>query len=418
MIDRILSTAFALVLALTAPASARADHFGEAFADSTLRLDYIFSGNSGSQHIALDETVVEPGWYGRRANMDRLQAEGNGQITVTSCASGRVLYRNAFSTLFQEWLSYPEAKGPERSFENVFLVPFPKDSVLVRVDLRNNRREVVATHTAKVDPHDILIRRSGFSNHTPYKVLLQPADTTNCIDIAFLAEGYTEGEMDTFLADCDTAINAIFAHEPFRSYKPWFRIIAVEAPSADSGTSIPERNVWKQTALGSHFDTFYSSRYLTTLHQKRMHDWLCGLPYEHIIVLVNTDNYGGGGIFNLYNLTMAHHPKFKPVVVHEFGHAFAGLADEYAYEDEQIPMYPSDVEPWEPNITTKVDKAGKWAEMVGRVPGVGYYEGAGYSLHGVYRPEMDCRMRTNENPTFCHVCQRVISDMIKFYTGQ
>ncbi len=418
MNNRLLFLVLSLLFTLTAGATRPNATFSQAFADSTLRLDYIFSGNAAAQHIALDEMVMEPHWYGRRANMDSLLVEGNGQITVTSCATGRVLYRNSFSTLFQEWLSYSEASGAERSFENVFLVPFPRDSVFVRVDLRNNRRELMATHTAKVDPRDILIRRAGFNGTTPHRVLLQPQDTANCIDIAFLAEGYTEEEMATFLADCDTAINAIFAHEPFRSYKPWFRIIAVEAPSADSGTSIPEKGIWKRTALGSHFDTFYSSRYLTTLHQKRMHDWLAGLPYEHIIVLVNTTNYGGGGIYNLYNLTMAHNPKFKPVVVHEFGHAFAGLADEYAYEDEQIPMYPRDVEPWEPNITTKVNPSDKWADMVGRVPGVGWFEGAGYSLHGVYRPETDCRMRTNENPTFCHVCQRAISGMIKFYTGQ
>lgn len=407
-------------MAFLIPSGARAaaNSFDEAFADSTLRLDLIFSGNAKGQHIALDELVMEPHWYGRRINMDSLLVEGNGQITVTSCASGNVIYRNSFSTLFQEWLSYPEAQGPERSFENVFLVPFPKDSVIVRVDLRNNRREITATYTTKVNPNDILIRHAGFDNTTPFEVLLQPSDTTNCIDIAFLAEGYQPGEMQTFIADCDTAINAIFAHEPFKSYKQRFRVVAVKSPSHDSGTSIPEKQIWKQTALGSHFDTFYSSRYLTTLHQKRMHDWLAGIPYEHIIVLVNTSNYGGGGIYNLYNLAMAHHPMFKPVVVHEFGHSFAGLADEYAYEEEQIPMYPTDVEPWEPNITTKVNTKVKWADMVNKKAGIGYFEGAGYSLKGVYRPEIDCRMRTNENPIFCHVCQRAISNIIKFYTGE
>lgn len=393
-------------------------NYDEVFADSTLRLDFIFSGNKAQQHIALDELVLEPHWYGRRINLDSLQVEGNGQITVYSWRTGKILYRNSFSTLFQEWLDYPEANGPERSFENVFLVPFPHDTVNVEVTLRNNRREITCRYTTPVYPKDILIRRAGFRRKTPYKVIWQPKDTTNCIDIAFLAEGYTEKEMGTFLADCDTAMTAIFAHEPFKKYSNRFRIIAVEAPSEDSGTSIPAKNVWKNTTLGSHFDTFYSDRYLTTLHQKRMHDWLNGIPYEHIIVLVNTSEYGGGGIFNLYNLSMTHHRKFKPVVVHEFGHSFAGLADEYAYEQEQIPMYPTDVEPWEPNITTKVNTAAKWADMVNKKQGIGYFEGAGYSLHGVYRPEKDCRMRTNENPNFCHVCQRAIERMIKFYTGE
>ena len=135
---------------------------------------------------------------------------------------------------------------------------------------------------------------------------------------------------------------------------------AVKSPSKESGTSIPRNHIWKNTALHSHFDTFYSERYLTTLHLKEMHDWLAGTPYEHIIVLVNTDQYGGGGIYNSYNLSMTRHRQFKPVVVHEFGHSFAGLGDEYAYENEAIPMYPHDVEPWEPNLTTLSNFKEKW----------------------------------------------------------
>ena len=146
-----------------------------------------------------------------------------------------------------------------------------------------------------------------------------------------------------------------------------------------------------------------------------MHNWLAGTPYEHIIVLVNTSNYGGGGILNSYNLSMTHHPSFKPVVVHEFGHSFAGLADEYAYEEEAIPMYPHDIEPWEPNITTRVNFHEKWEDMIGKVKGVGLFEGAGYSLKGVYRPCEDCRMRTNTCEDFCPVCQRAISRLIEFY---
>ena len=210
--------------------------------------------------------------------------------------------------------------------------------------------------------------------------------------------------------------------------KDRFSVVAVEAPSKDSGTSEPSKGIWKNTALSSHFDTFYSDRYLTTLNIKDLHDWLSGIPYEHIIVLVNTDHYGGGGILNSYNLSMAHHRLTRPVVVHEFGHSFAGLADEYGYEYEQIPMYPHDIEPWEPNITTLVDFHGKWEDLIQKktpIPTpptaanrhhVGVYEGAGYALKGVYRPTMDCRMRTNENPEFCPACQRAITRLIEFYT--
>lgn len=396
--------------------NAAAQDFNTYFADKTLRIDYNFSGNAKEQHIAVDELKLSPRWYGKRKRLAELPMEGNGQITVKDHKSGTTIYRNSFSTLFQEWLSYPEAETTSKAFENVFLVPMPKDTVDITIDLRNNRREVVASLTHQVVPSDILIRHIGERNVTPYETLLQAKDTTKCIHIAFLAEGYQQHEMTTFINDAKIAIEALFAHEPFKSMKERFNIVAVKAPSIDSGTSEPGNGIWKQTALSSHFDTFYSDRYLTTLNLKDLHDLLAGTPYEHIIVLVNTEKYGGGGILNSYNLSMTHHSKYRPVVVHEFGHSFAGLADEYAYETEDIPMYPHDIEPWEKNITTKVDFHGKWEDMIGKDSKAGLYEGAGYSLKGVYRAYPDCRMRTNENPEFCDVCKRILQNVIDFYT--
>lgn len=396
--------------------NAAAQDFNTYFADKTLRIDYNFSGNAKEQHIAVDELKLSPRWYGKRKRLAELPMEGNGQITVKDHKSGTTIYLNSFSTLFQEWLSYPEAETTSKAFENVFLVPMPKDTVDITIDLRNNRREVVASLTHQVVPSDILIRHIGERNVTPYETLLQAKDTTKCIHIAFLAEGYQQHEMTTFINDAKIAIEALFAHEPFKSMKERFNIVAVKAPSIDSGTSEPGNGIWKQTALSSHFDTFYSDRYLTTLNLKDLHDLLAGTPYEHIIVLVNTEKYGGGGILNSYNLSMTHHPKYRPVVVHEFGHSFAGLADEYAYETEDIPMYPHDIEPWEKNITTKVDFHSKWEDMIGKDSKAGLYEGAGYSLKGVYRAYPDCRMRTNENPEFCDVCKRILQNVIDFYT--
>lgn len=396
--------------------NAAAQDFNTYFTDRTLRIDYNFSGNAKKQHIAVDELKLSPRWYGKRKRLAELPMEGNGQITVKDHKSGTNIYRNSFSTLFQEWLSYPEAETTSKAFENVFLVPMPKDTVDITIDLRNNRREVVASLTHQVVPSDILIRHIGERNVTPYETLLQAKDTTKCIHIAFLAEGYQQHEMPTFINDAKIAIEALFAHEPFKSMKERFNIVAVKSPSIDSGTSEPGNGIWKQTALSSHFDTFYSDRYLTTLNLKDLHDLLAGTPYEHIIVLVNTEKYGGGGILNSYNLSMTHHPKYRPVVVHEFGHSFAGLADEYAYETEDIPMYPHDIEPWEKNITTKVDFHGKWEDMIGKDSKAGLYEGAGYSLKGVYRAYPDCRMRTNENPEFCDVCKRILQNVIDFYT--
>lgn len=393
-----------------------AQDFNQYFQDKTLRIDYIFSGNDREQHIAVDELCVEPRWYGKRQRLAELPIDGNGQITVRDHKTGKTIYRNSFSTLFQEWLSYPEAKTQSKSFQNVFLVPMPKDTADVTIDLRNNRREVVASFTHQVVPTDILIRHIGEKNVTPYSTLQQADDTARCIHIAFVAEGYTKAEMPIYLQDARKAMDFLFSYEPFKSMKGKFNIVAVESPSEDSGTSEPSKGIWKNTALHSNFDTFYSDRYLTTLHLKDLHNWLAGIPYEHIIVLVNTEKYGGGGILNSYNLSMTHHSAFRPVVVHEFGHSFAGLADEYAYEQEQIPMYPHDIEPWEKNITTKVNFHGKWENLIGKDQKAGFYEGAGYSLKGVYRAYPDCRMRTNEHPDFCPACTQAIQAVIDFYT--
>lgn len=408
----------------------KAQNFDDYFVDKTLRVDYTFAGNSNKQLIAVDELNVLPRWYGKKQRLSELPVEGNGQITVRDHRSGKVIYRNSFSTLFQEWLSYPEAKTNTQSFENVFLVPMPKDTVDITLDLRNNRREIMTSLTHQVAPKDILIHHKG-DRPTPYETLQEAADTNKCIHIAYVAEGYTEKEMPIFLQDAKEANDAIFAHEPFKSMKAKFNVVAVKSASQDSGTSEPGKGIWKKTALSSHFDTFYSDRYLTTLHLKDLHDCLAGTPYEHIIVLVNSTRYGGGGILNSYNLTTCHQKWFKPVVVHEFGHSFAGLADEYAYESEDIPMYPHDVEPWEKNITTLVDFDSKWKSMVKKgtpiptalskkakeaVSKVGVFEGAGYSVKGVYRGVQDCRMRINETPDFCPVCKQALTDIIDFYT--
>ena len=398
------------------PLGLYAQDFNVFFLDHTLRIDYIFSGNVNEQHISLNQLFKEPHWYGKRTRLSEIPMEGNGQITVLDHHSGKIIYRNSFSTLFQEWLSYDEAKSQTRSFENVFLIPMPKDTVDVTIDLRNNRRQITASLTHQIVPNDILIRRIGEYNITPYSILQQAEDTARCIHIAYVAEGYTLQEMNVFREDARKAMGYLFSYEPFKSMRNRFQIVAVESPSQESGTSEPHKGIWKNTALHSHFDTFYSDRYLTTLNLSDLHYLLAGVPYEHIIVLVNTNKYGGGGILNSYNLSMTHHPAFRPVVVHEFGHSFAGLADEYAYDNESIPMYPYDVKPWEKNITTMVRFENKWENLIGQIPQVGFYEGAGYSLKHIYRASHDCRMRTNDYPDFCPACQQAIQQVIDFYT--
>lgn len=412
-------TAILLFLCVVTAAKAQFDRY---FTDETLRIDFTLTGNNVFANISLDKLNKMPGWYGKRMRLAEVPMEGNGTLTLKNHA-GEVIYKQSFSTLFQEWVTYDEAKTTTRSFESVMLVPMPKEPVVVEMELRNSAQVPQASFACEIDPKDILIRHIGERNHYPYETVVAAKDFNNSIKVAFVAEGYTEEEMGTFMNDVAEAVDALFSHEPFSIYKERFNIVAVKSASQESGTSIPHKGVWKNTVLSSHFDTFYSERYLTTLAQKDLHNVLAGVPYEHIIVLVNTDNYGGGGILNSYNLSMTHHPMYRPVVVHEFGHSFAGLADEYAYEQEAIPMYPHDIEPWEPNITTLVNFDAKWKDMTEKKSPaynkrVSLHEGAGYSLKGVYRPTEDCRMRTNTNPEFCPVCCRAIEDVITFYTGK
>ena len=410
-----------------------AQNFDDYFTDKTLRLDYIFTGDAHHQDICLDEICSLPQWAGRRHHLSELPLEGNGNVTVTDKATGKVIYRTSFSSLFQEWISEAEAFHTRRGFENSFLIPYPKQPVTVTVELQDKFRKTSASMSHEVRPDDILIHQKGTSRITPHRYLLQSGTAEDCIDVAIMAEGYTAQEMDLFYQDAEKACQAIFSHEPFKHLKDRFNIVAVASESLDSGVSIPRQQEWKSTAVSSHFDTFYSDRYLTTRSVKSIHNWLAGIPYEHIIILANTDTYGGGGIYNSYTLTTAHHPMFEPVVVHEFGHSFGGLADEYAYGDSESPFYPKTVEPWEQNITTLVHFEDKWKDLVPEgtpIPTpaetdpktlytkVGVYEGAGYTTKGVYRPTTECRMKINEAPQFCPVCQRALEKLIRFYTDK
>ncbi|MFQ9068591.1 MAG: IgA Peptidase M64 [Bacteroides stercoris] len=417
------------LLCLIAVASTRAQVFADHFADKTLRVDYIFNGNASGQAICLDGLSALPTWAGRKHHLAELPLQGNGQIVMRNATSGKTIYTTSFSSLFQEWLETDEARNVTKGFENTFLLPYPLQPVEIEITLLDPRRNVRASMKHIVHPNDVLIEQKGNSHITPHKYLLHNDSPEKCIDVAILAEGYTLQEMQTFYEDADIACKSIFDHEPFKSMKKRFNVVAVASPSTDSGVSVPRLNEWKHTAFGSHFSTFYSDRYLTTSRVKAIHDALAGIPYEHIIILANTEEYGGGGIYNSYTLTTAHHPMFRPVVVHEFGHSFGGLADEYFYDnDVMTDTYPLDIEPWEQNISTQVDFAAKWKDMLSENTPVptpaevsenyptGVYEGGGYSAKGIFRPAENCRMRTNEYPAFCPVCQRALRRIIEFYT--
>lgn len=402
--------------------------FQQHFADSTLRLDYVLSGTNRTQHIALNQLSMTKHWYGRRNHLDSLLLHGNGQLWVMDSETGDTLYAHSFSTLFQEWQSTEEATRVERAFQESYLIPLPKRPVMVTLSLSDTHNRESCRLTHRVDPTDILIRDHTQQEAQPYKYIVKNGDSREKLDIAIVAEGYTKADTALFYADCRRAVDAILSYEPFKSEAKQLNFIAVAAESQQSGITIPHQKHWVNTALGSHYDTFYSERYLTIPFTNQLHDALRGVPYETIIILANTANYGGGGIYNSYLIAAAHHATMRPVLVHEFGHSFGGLGDEYFYDDQYETMYPADTEPWEPNLTTNVDFTSKWADMLEDkdLPSVadgkdyytkvGRFEGGGYQSKGVYRPTQGCRMRTNEAPSFCPVCDRAIRRMIHYLT--
>ena len=478
----LLFTTFMMVCSM----STHAQNFDQFFEDATLRIDYIFAGNLNEQHIYLQELKKQDKWAGRKSRLAEKFLNGNGQLTVKDHATQQVIYVWTFSTLFQEWLQYDEAKHVDKAFQTSYNVPFPKQPIDVTITLTNNHQQVTTQMTHTIDPKDILIRHIG-NNGIPFYYVWkgQPikeqearsegqgatdneprngkgrnyvaseydpfagVDLTHCIDLAIVAEGYTEAQMGKFYHDCERAVDALFAWEPFKSLKNRFNVVAVAAPSLQSGPTVPHHGVWNNTPAGSHYDTFYTDRYLMSQDMHKIYDLLSGVPFEHIMVLVNSDTYGGGGIYNQVTFSTSDHSTFKEVFVHEFGHSYGGLADEYAYDDMDTEWYPSDTEPWEPNITTLKDFKSKWADLMPKkqsiptpldpkVPNfklidksdpkamealnkatqvVGVFEGAGYQSKGCYRPAQECRMKINEVQNFCPVCSRAIQQITDFYTS-
>jgi hypothetical protein len=235
--------------------------------------------------------------------------------------------------------------------------------------------------------------------------------------------------MKKFRKDAERFVNFFFTVSPFKENKGRFNYWTVEAISEESGTDIPGKDIWRKTILNTHFYTFNSERYLTTKDIRSVRDIAACVPYDQIYILVNTEKYGGGGIYNYYNLCSSDNEQSEKVFVHEFGHAFAALADEYDYGyDKAENLYDMTVEPYQPNITNLVDFEKKWKNMVDSdtpIPTstdgkyrnkVGAFEGAGYVKKKIYRPVADCKMRSNNVKEFCPVCKKVLVEMIIYYS--
>lgn len=418
-----------LIILLTVSAvrvSAQAD-FDSNFEAKTLRVDFNLSGTANETVVTFEQMKQEANWGGPRKNLVDERNYGDYRYLACDHESGKVLFSRGFVSLFKEWQATPEAKHLKRSYYHVATMPFPRKTIDFILEARNDKGVFTELFRYTINPTDYFILKEDAPLY-PVKKLADNGPADKKVDVVFVPEGYTAGEMDKFEADIKRLTNYLFTIPPYDRHVADFNFHAVLCPSRESGTDIPGHDIYRNTAFNTSFYTFDSERYLTTRDMKSIHDAIAGVPCDQIYVLVNTTKYGGGGFFNLLNLSSADHAKSPEVFVHEFGHGFVGLADEYFANGVSEEYYRKDVEPWEPNITTLIDFGSKWKDMIApSTPQptprtaewtgvVGLFEGGGYTEHGVYSPVIDCRMRTNEAPGYCPVCTRAIDDTIRRLT--
>lgn len=403
-------------------------NFNEFFYDKTLRIDYIHSGNNESDNYFLDELIEEPYWGGSKTNLLDIFDYGEYKFEVYDLESNKAIYSRTYSTLFREWQTTAEAKSVSKAFTESVVFPFPKREVKVIFFSRNDENKFIPKYELKINPKNYFIKKENRLKFSHFKVHYS-GETDKKVDIVIIPEGYTSGDMELFKKDCSKFTKYLFNSSPYKENQDRFNVWGVEAPSVEKGTDIPAEDKWVKTNVNTSFYTFDVERYLMTSDYKSVRDLAANAPYDQIYILVNTNKYGGGAIYNFYSVAVNVNPREEYVFVHEFGHGFAFLADEYydsetAYEE----FYPLNLEPLEPNLTTLVNFESKWKNMISEgtpIPTpnedkykdkVGLFEGGGYVSKGVYRPKYDCSMKSASVDNYCPVCRDAITKMIKFYT--
>ncbi|HEY6302739.1 MAG TPA: IgA Peptidase M64 [Terriglobales bacterium] len=451
-------------------------------APRTLRVDYYHTGNSHEEWFSLDRVVLEPlEWPGNLSKVIDESQLGNYLFEVRERGSGELLYSRGFNSVFGEWKTTDEALHGNRTFSESLRFPSPETPVEVSLKERAGSgsggaqnegwKEVWKT---VVDPKDKFVDRSRPPSPGALMELQKMGDPATKVDLLVLGDGYTAAERGKFEKDAHRFMEALFSTTPFREHQKDFNVWGLCPAAEESGVSRPSSGIYRRSPVGASYDTFGTERYVLTMENRGLRDVASFAPYEFIEILVNGQTYGGGGIFNQYATVAIDNLWAGYVGVHEFGHQFAGLADEYftsavAYLPEE-----KRTEPWEPNVTALLDPANlKWKDLVAagtpvptpwdeeeferferdiqrqrkelRAAGkpeaemdelirkerekqdamfgsekyagkVGAFEGANYEAKGYYRPEVDCIMFTRHR-TFCAVCRRAIERVIGMYAG-
>ena len=401
--------------------------FEKYFEKKTLRIDYFNSGNIEHEYYRPDEFIEKNAWSGSEINLIDTFNFGKFRIMVYDTLSGNLIYSRGYSSLFAEWRTTEEGKGSCGNFSETVLIPYPKKVINLVFQSRDSLNNWQNVASQLIDPQKEMILKPK-NNQNEILPLHYSGDITKKLDIVIIADGYTKSEVEQMKKDFETFKNYLINAQPFNLNTDKINIWGVAAISSQSGITNPRDSIKVKTAIGSSFNTLYSDRYLMTLENKTLHDQLANATYDQIIIMCNSKKYGGGGIYNFYCTAAAGNAQANFLIQHEFGHAFAGLADEYYTSDVTVEdFYPLNIEPWEPNITTLVNFDAKWKNMLDKNTAVptpvedtnknltGVYEGGGYISKGVYRPFMDCTMKSVRADAFCPVCKRAIQQMIDFY---
>ncbi len=359
-----------LLIGLLGPTGRAADlaAFERAFEDSTLRVDYDHGGNAVTEFAAWEQSVRQGTWAGSRTHLIDPFAVGRTLVEVRDVASGDLLFSKRSDSYFAEYRTTAVAiSGVERIYHESALIPFPKRPVKFSVSVRGKDRAMRTLLSMTIDPSD----RATISTEAlrPGVVVVDAhhgGDPHSCVDVAIVGEGYTQADQAKFRADLARYAAVLLGQEPYKAARDRFNIRGVWAASVESGCDEPARGVWRDTALGARFDSLGSERYMLTEDNRSLRAIAAHVPYDSIYIMVNSPRYGGGGIYNLFCTFTADNQWSPYVFLHEFGHSFAALADEYyssnvAYTD----FFPKGIEPIEPNITALLDpKAVKWADLV------------------------------------------------------
>jgi len=430
--DDASATVAAAASSSSGPASLGASAYETLYSGATLRIDLHHFGTRAEEAFSLDSLREEGPWAGSRSNLVDETNMGVYLARLYDAATNREIFSRGFASLFGEWRTTDEAKAAPRTMHESVLVPMPRGRAYFTISSRDSRNVFREVFHAEIDPNSRQIVRE---TRCPREGIIDVAvsgQAAERLDILIVGDGYTAAEAEKFRRDAGRFTRILLGFSPFSENRGRINIRALWAASRDHGTDEPRKGVFRDTAAGTSFNTFDIERYLTAPDNRRLRDLASCAPYDRMLILVNTSRYGGAGIHDLWAVAASDNEYSDYVAIHEFGHALAGLGDEYftsavSYNE----FYPLGVEPWDRNITALVpDGRPKWETKL--TPGVpvptppdavkygavtGVFEGAGYAAKGLYRPALNCMMFSKGYAPFDAVCRKGIEDVISHHAG-